>query len=235
MKKTTSSIGKENLPSIELIHKKLNTFLDNHIYGFIQFLKEYHKVNNEKGIVLKDKIEQEDDITNPIVINLNCIDNSIFYFNNQHKTPETNSTTDIGVFLKYSNKTPFCFIEAKRLPTPIGTNREETEYVCYKAINKQGGIERFKTQRHGGKENLSRSIMFGYVQDNDFNYWCNKVNFWIGEEIKKTSNKDINWEEEDKLIIENSFSKPNLSKYTSTHTRIKLSKIKLTHYWIDLN
>ena len=233
MKKVSSIFGIKNLPSLEPIHEKLNEFIDTYISDFGLFLEEYHKINKEKGILLKDKITNEDDITTPFVLYLNYI-NSPFYFHNQFKTIGTNATTDIGVFIK-NGKIPFSFVEAKRLPTPNDSNREETEYVCYKAENKQGGIERYKTGKHAGREKLTHSIMVGYVQENNFSHWHNKINSWIDDEIKSSSNQDIVWNNEDKLVQANSFSKPKVTKYNSIHSRITLSKINLTHYWIDLN
>lgn len=229
MKRVSSTFGKENIPPIDDIFNELYRFIDINIDDFKCFLLEYYKINKEAGNLLKDKIEQEDDITNPLVIFLN--ENSSFlYFQNQYKTLETNSTTDIGIFKKFT-KIPFCFVEAKRLPTPLSNGRQETEYVCYNNSTKQGGIERFKTEKHGGKEKLNQSIMIGYIQENDFDFWYTKINSWINDKI----NLSPNWEDEDKLIQNLNFNKSNVSKYNSTHSRIILPKIKLIHYLIDLN
>jgi hypothetical protein len=208
---------------------ELYKFIDDYINDFKEFLSEYYQVNKDAGILLKNKIEQEDDVTTPLVLFLNE-KSSVFNFHNQFKTLESNSTTDIGIFKKHT-KIPFCFVEAKRLPTPLTNGRQETEYVCYNNSKKQGGIERFKTQKHGGKEKLSQSIMLGYIQENDFNYWFSKVNSWINDKIKSTKN----WKKEDLLIQKVSSNETNFSKYYSTHSRLTLEKINLIHYWIDLN
>ncbi len=229
MRKISSTFGEENIPPIDEIFNGLFKFLDAYINDFKDFLSEYYKVNKEAGIILKNKIEQEDDITNPLVVFLNE-NSSFFYFHNQFKSLESNSTTDIGIFKKFT-KIPFCFVEAKRLPTPLSNGRQETEYVCYNDSTKQGGIERFKTEKHGGKEKLNQSIMLGYIQENNFAFWHSKINSWIDEKINLTSN----WQEEDKLIQNVSFVKSNVSMYNSIHSRSVLQKIKLTHYWIDLN
>jgi hypothetical protein len=52
---------------------------------------------------------------------------------------------------------------------------------------------------------------------------------------KKHANKSLplKWYNNDKLFNYGYFSK--ITKYNSTHSRITLPKIKLTHYWIDLN
>lgn len=229
MRRASSTFGKENIPPIDELFNELYKFIDIQIKEFKEFLSEYYQVNKDAGILLKDKIEQEDDITNPLVVFLNE-NPSLFYFHNQYKTLESNSTTDIGVFKRYT-KIPFCFVEAKRLPTPLTNGRQESEYVCYNDSTKQGGIERFKTEKHGGKEKLNQSIMLGYIQENNFAFWHSKVNSWIDEKINLTSN----WKDEDKLIQNVSFNETSFSKFNSIHSRLTLPKIKLIHYWIDLN
>mgnify|MGYP003612853821 CR=1 FL=1 len=144
--------------------------------------------------------------------------------------------TDIGVLRKYSKPRhiPFCIIEAKRLPTPIYSESQETEYVCYKESTKQGGIERFKTNKHGSK--LPYSLMVGYIQQENANHWLTKVNEWITEQIKKSSNESISWINEDMLIQDSTFKIDNaITKYTSEHLRSNDEKIKLYHYWIKLS
>jgi hypothetical protein len=138
------------------------------------------------------------------------------------------------ISLKYSKHKCICFIEAKRLPTPDYKSSQETEYVCYKNSTKKGGIERFKTEDHGGKEKFPFSIMVAYIQKENATHWHNKVNEWIEEQITTSSNPQLSWFIEDQLIQNNSFSQNKITKYNSTHSRIKLDKIHLAHYWIDL-
>ena len=117
-------------------------------------------------------------------------------------------------------------IEAKRLPTP-GTGRTK-EYVTHA---KGGGIERFKTGAHG--RDLTKSIMLAYVQKNDFAHWHTQVNTWIEAQIAASDNKNIDWNEQDKLK-----EKPNLgavNKYASKHSRQNTpNDIELQHYWLNL-
>lgn len=79
------------------------------------------------------------------------------------------------------NRKKFCWIEAKRLPTPLGPCRDERKYVFvdHAHYDGNGGIERFKLKKHG--EGLPVSIMIWYLQENDFDYWLDKVNQWLGE------------------------------------------------------
>lgn len=121
-------------------------------------------------------------------------------------------------------------IEAKRLPTP-GTYREK-EYVA----GNLGGIERFKKEVHAQEISCNLALMVGYIQKENGNHWQNKVNEWINEQIKESSNKNIAWQENDLLTFDKKFSfESKITKYTSTHSRITLPNIKLFHYWIDLN
>ena len=76
--------------------------------------------------------------------------------------------------------------------------------------------------------------MIAYIQNENAIYWHKKVNEWIDDQIETSSNSKLSWFIEDKLIQNMSFSYTKITKYNSTHSRITLDKIKLTHYWIDL-
>ena len=57
-------------------------------------------------------------------------------------------------------------VEAKRLPAPYRKSREK-EYVIGETNN--GGIERYKTEKHGKR--FSRGGMLGFVEKQTFRYW----------------------------------------------------------------
>lgn len=175
----------------------------------------------------------EDDITSDISRYLDGkIEESIqpiFKFSNQARP------ADIGVFIgrQYSsyNARKFCWIEAKRLPTPNSNDRDEREYVFvdHSQFKGNGGIERFKLNKHG--EGLPVAIMFGYVQSNTFEYWEEKVNQWLqaySSMIPSNSNE--------KLIRIG----PNANRFRSTHLRIdyksklKMSDVAIFHFWITM-
>jgi hypothetical protein len=192
-----------------------------------------------KETTLNKELINEDDISNAFDSFLNFElpkNENGFHFKFQFKAIASNTSTDIGVIsLRYSKFECICQIEAKRLPTPVkDKKRQETEYVCYKKSTKQGGIERFKTGKHGNK--LPFSIMIGYIQQENANHWHSKVNDWIGEQIKETSNENLEWFNEDLLSLDQNFENNEIiTKYNSIHSRIELPKIKLKHYWITLN
>jgi hypothetical protein len=174
--------------------------------------------------------KNEDDITQKLEISLNeetRIKDSPFAFQNQYK--EGNFATDIGVYIR-TNQNYFCWIEAKRLPTPNGKNkRDEREYVFVdkKVFDGNGGIQRFKEGKHASK--LSDSIMIGYIQDNNnADYWLSKINIWINE-LRVKSNGF--WKKEDCLI---KLSPGKCDRFLSRHKRRDGTIIILHHYWIKL-
>lgn len=153
----------------------------------------------------------------------------IFKFSNQARR------ADIGVFIgrQYSsyNARKFCWIEAKRLPTPNNVVRDEREYVFvdHSQFKKNGGIERFKLNKHG--EGLPVAIMFGYVQSNTFEYWEEKVNQWL-----QTYSSMVRSYSNEKLVRIG----PKANRFQSTHLRIdhksskQLDDITIYHFWITL-
>lgn len=156
-------------------------------------------------------------------------DNYDFQFLNQSKG-KGHRTNDAGVILANTNGSlgKILVIEAKRLPTP-GSNREK-EYV----EGNLGGIERFKKEVHSQEIPTNKALIIAYIQKENATHWHNKVNEWIEEQITASSNPQLSWFIEDQLIKNNSFSQNKITKYNSTHSRIKLDKIQLEHYWIDL-
>ena len=225
---------KENLP-LGVIYDFLCSLIDDNIEEFYPFLKESELEYREAELIKKGSLEQEDDITLPFSRFFRNL-NSQFDFEPQSKTPESNATTDIGIIAKrYSKHRVICFVEAKRLPTPLPrTKREETEYVYYKNESKQGGIERFKTEKHAGKEKLSFSIMLGYIQKETNEHWYSEINKWIDGQISASSNQEISWINQDKLTHDTTFQRNKVTKYNSIHSRKTLNDLKLLHYWIDL-
>lgn len=228
--------SEENIPSIQPLYETLLKLLDTKLHLSILEIGVAHNEYQEADYQLKrDSLTQEDDITSVIRRVLSDFE-SVFDFEFQTKDPEKNGGTDIGVLKKFTRPRhiPLCYIEAKVLPTPISSNdRQETEYVCYRNSQKQGGIERFKTGKHASRAPFC--IMFAYVQKESFSFWFDKVNSWIKREIISSSNSSIIWQNEDLLIQENNLDQEHIFKYNSIHTRIApLAKIKLTHYWINL-
>lgn len=201
---------------IDLYHQ-LCQFIDSLIDGFTYF----------------GDSTAEDDITSDISRYLDGkIEEAIqpiFKFSNQAKR------ADIGVYLgrQYNsyNTNIFCWIEAKRLPTPKSARRDEREYVFvdHSQFKENGGIERFKLNKHG--EGLPVAIMFGYVQSNTFEYWEEKVNQWL-----QTYSSMVPSYPNEKLVRIDS----NANRFQSNHLRIEhknmqqINDIRIYHFWIAI-
>lgn len=129
------------------------------------------------------------------------------------------------------NSKKFCWIEAKRLPTPNERNRDEREYVFvdHNQYKGNGGIERFKLNKHG--EDLPVSIMLGYVQEKDFEWWFDKVNKWLGEYSTTPPFHSLEYLQEYGEVS---------GRYYSRHERFSTKKYKLIspfdlyHFWIKV-
>ncbi len=120
------------------------------------------------------------------------------------------------------NHEPVFIMEAKRLPSP-SKNREK-EYVIGKTPsgNPNGGIERFKLERHG--KGLNNCGMLGYVETNSFDDWLNKINTWISDLMP-------DWSEHEKLKLISSGDK---QVYIESIVIRPNSNLKLHHFWIDI-
>ena len=193
----------------------------------------YHFIDSAiGGFTYNGKSNSEDDITLAMSYYLDSKSeesSNLFKFINQaHRA-------DIGVFFgRYYDSTSIdkqlCWIEAKRLPTPINSSRDEREYVFVDhSFKGNGGIERFKLNKHG--EGLPVAMMLGYVQSNTFEYWEEKVNQWL----QKYSSIVQSYQNE-RLIRING----NTNRYQSIHLRIdyksnqQISDIIIYHFWITV-
>lgn len=202
-------------PSAERLYIVLLSFIDRTIDGF-------HPLTECKA---------EDAITADLSRYFNLHANSgklPFVFVNQDQK------ADIGVYGRAyipENSKKCCWIEAKRLPTPNGRNRDEREYVFvdHTQYKGNGGIERFKLNKHG--VGLPVSIMIGYVQENNFDYWLEKVNNWLGE--YSTTEPFHNLE-----YLQEHGETPG--RYYSQHERFSakehkwMSSFDLYHFWIKI-
>jgi hypothetical protein len=218
-------------PSSEIIYTRLFNFIDSVLPGF-------NVLNKTKD---GDLVVAEDDITEDLGDYLDSKQESLrlesaiaFRFTNLSLRK-----TDIGVKFgrNYSanNRKPFCWIEAKRLPTPQGKNRDEREYVIVsqekidstKKFDGNGGIQRFKENKHA--DGLPSSIMIGYIQDNNSaDYWLTKINGWIMDLVNANVE---HWSQKDCL---NRYPSNKCNRFLSTHKRKDETTITLHHYWIKL-
>ncbi len=118
---------------------------------------------------------------------------------------------------------PLFIVESKILPAPPPKERE-MEYVT--GDKKNGGIERFKIEKHG--KGINNCGLIGFVKKDSFEYWKNQINDWID----KLSENDTFWNTDEKLKIDKISS--NYSFLNSIAHREKADNISICHFWIDI-
>jgi len=116
---------------------------------------------------------------------------------------------------------PLFIVESKILPSPPPKKREK-EYVI--GESKNGGIERFKTEKHG--KGLNKCGIVGFVESESFEFWKDKVNSWINE----LSNSDDFWNEDERIIMKENV---DISAFSHSIAHRKEEKdLLLYHFWI---
>lgn len=115
---------------------------------------------------------------------------------------------------------PLFVVESKILPSP-SIDREK-EYVT--GNNKNGGIERYKIEKHG--KCFSQCGIIGFVKNESFEYWINKVNKWI----KTLALSDSFWNS-DEILNQLEINSDSAYLKSVAH-RISSEDIRLHHFWI---
>lgn len=193
-----------SLPENSTAHRIL-VFIKN---SLPKFEKEFKNANFH--------IHLEDDISDVLVRFFNNAaikQNLIFQFN-------AKIGVDFTIFVHPTKigTPPIFMIEAKRL------DKNHYDYVD----GRNGGVERFKREQKGFGKHLTISAMIGYVQEETIEYWEEKINKWISQQINNKTK--IVWEEGDKLVPDYKYS-----NFISNHSRVSRTSITLYHYWISLN
>lgn len=112
-------------------------------------------------------------------------------------------------------------VESKRLPAP--EKAREKEYVI--GNNNNGGIERYKTEKHG--RGLNTCGLLGFIENENSQHWKAQVNGWI-DELAKT-NED--WKTEEMLSEKETQKECTLLKSIAYG---KKGAIDLVHLWIEV-
>ena len=118
---------------------------------------------------------------------------------------------------------PLFVVEAKVLPAPPPKSRER-EYV--KGGSKNGGIERFKIEKHG--KGFDDCGMVGFVEKETFTFWLQNINTWI---LDLTTTNNF-WQADEKL--ETVESTEDFMHLKSIAHRKSQKDIRLQHLWIDI-
>ena len=147
-----------------------------------------------------------------------------FNINGQYRDI-THGSKGVSDFYFYANEqnvstTSLYSVECKRFPAPA--KHREREYVV--GNNKNGGIERYKIEKHG--KGLNECGLVGFIEQENSAYWLKKVNSWISELSETTDN----WKKEEFLQL--SESKADFDLLNSIANRDR-KPINLTHLWIN--
>lgn len=113
-------------------------------------------------------------------------------------------------------------VECKRLPAP--DKSREKEYVI--GVKNNGGIERYKTEKHG--VGLKECGLIGFIEVENSDSWEVIINNWI----KELAKSDHNWMEDE--ILYQVKADPNYYFLESIAHR-KVDDINLIHLWIKLD
>jgi hypothetical protein len=120
---------------------------------------------------------------------------------------------------------PLYVVESKRLPAPDNKKQREKEYVIGDKNN--GGIERYKTEKHG--KWLVKSGMVGFVEQDSFHDWLDRINRWIID----LSNTNRCWHDDEILVMERS-NIEYCCLSSVAHRKSKNENMELSHWWINL-
>jgi hypothetical protein len=118
---------------------------------------------------------------------------------------------------------PIFIGEAKILTSSSDKSREK-EYVI--GENNNGGIERFKTEKHG--KGLNDCGLLGFIENDNPKQWLTKINKWISD-LSSTNNTWAIDETLSELESQTDYS------FLESIAHRKSSNIKLVHLWINLN
>jgi len=116
---------------------------------------------------------------------------------------------------------PLFVVESKILPTPPPKEREK-EYVI--GVKENGGIERYKIEKHG--KGLNECGLIGFIKENEFEYWQTQLNVWIDEIAINNSF----WNIDEKIKIKE--KKTNFAFLRSIAHRQSINDLILYHFWI---
>lgn len=115
---------------------------------------------------------------------------------------------------------PLFVVESKRLPSPTF----EKEYVI--GEKKNGGMERFKIEKHG--KGLPQCGMVGFIENFTSDYWIKTINDWVLD----LSRTDASWSN-DEILVE-SINSDNYSYSVSQAKRYSSQPVLLHHFLICL-
>ncbi len=223
-------IAEENFSNIE--QPKISIPKTNLISLIIKSMKE--NVPHFKSYIAsghhKKKILNEDELTQIYIEQAQILIRRQDYpFNicSQYRDIYNNSK-GFSDFYFYSNEqnisnASIFSVECKRLPAPEITR--EKEYV-YGSTN-NGGIERYKTEKHG--KGLNDCGLVGFIEKENPKHWLTTINKWI---IGIASSTSSTWSTDETL---SELESQTDYCFLESIAHRKISDINLIHLWINLN
>jgi hypothetical protein len=133
----------------------------------------------------------------------------------------------------YSAYEAFIVLECKRLPSPSADR--EREYVTG-GKKGSGGIQRFRLGLHAA--NLQVVGIIGYVQKESEQHWHGKINRWISQLSKKTTDDGCTWTDHDKLGMLEVDSLRRVANCRSDHIRTRKAAtpdLTIHHLWVVMH
>lgn len=139
----------------------------------------------------------------------------------------TNLSKGFSDFYFYPNEenvstTSMFSVESKRLPSP--EKSREKEYVI--GTKNNGGIERYKIEKHG--KGIVECGLLAFIEKKDSKHWLKEINNWVEDLTKVNSD----WKK-DEVLSEIEISTQFCILKSIAHR--KNDTINLTHFWITLN
>jgi hypothetical protein len=129
---------------------------------------------------------------------------------------------DFYFYWKEESATTESFFDVEAKVLTRFPEKRKREYVI--GENKNGGIERFKIEKHG--KGLQQCGMLGFIEKFTSEYWFETINSWILE----LSTTDNNWNNNEVLTIKE--KKHDYLYSISTSQRGTSSNVFLHHFWI---
>ena len=188
---------------------------------------------------MNDGIANEDGLNSRLTRFItNAADQENFFADRESMEDETRGNspaTDIGIYLKVNPDTGIdppriTAFEGKRLSTKLPKKRRCEYVIGHEEKGKHvpcGGIERFKLGIHGRK--LNHAGMIGYLQDGTAKTWHDKINTWICELSRQSS--EPKWSEQEQLALKKNNGR--VAEFASVAKRTD-SELSMTHLWISL-
>jgi len=212
-------------PNIELPKNKMITLVKECMVETIIHFKSYLK----SGFHKKTKLN-ENDLTQVYTKQAQILIRAKDYpFNIGDQYQDLyNNSKGFSDFFFYPNEqnvelSSLYSVESKRLPSP--EKKREKEYVI--GDNNNGGIERYKTEKHG--RGISECGLLAFVEDKDFDHWHTTINVWITDLAKKPKSS---WKKNEVLSeIESNIDYSILQSIACRDA----DSVSLTHLWISIN